>query len=76
MNIDTFYTFEHKYLFVKQSSFKENTFLPVQTYQFRHRSSCSVSGFCIFSTNKWYLLTNLKIKCNKNSRFEILDKLV
>jgi hypothetical protein len=30
--IDTFYTFEHKYLFVKQLRFKENTFLRVQKY--------------------------------------------
>ena len=35
---DTFYTFEHKYLFLKQLSFKENTFLRVQTYHVRHRS--------------------------------------
>ena len=47
---DTFYTFEHKYLFVKQLRFKETTFLRVQTYHFRHRSSCPVSGFCIFSS--------------------------
>ena len=36
--VDTFYTFEQKYLFVKQLRFKENTFLRVQTYHFRHRS--------------------------------------
>ena len=34
MNIDTFYAFEHKYLFVKQLRFKINTFLCVQTYHF------------------------------------------
>ena len=48
MNTDTFYTFEHKYLFVKQLRFKENTFLRVQTYRLRHRSICSVSGFLYF----------------------------
>ena len=58
MNIDTFYTFEHKYLFLKQLRLKENTFLRVQTYHFRHRSSCSVSGFCIFSSFKSRKQTN------------------
>ena len=55
MNIDTLYTFEHKYLFVKQLRVKENNFLREQTYHFRHRSSCSVSGFCIFSTFRLYV---------------------
>ena len=41
MNKDTFYTFEHKYLFIKQLRFKEKTFLRVQTYHLRHRSICS-----------------------------------
>ena len=50
MNRDTFYVFEHKYLFVIQLGFKENPFLGVQTYHFRHRSSCAVSSFCIFSS--------------------------
>ena len=78
MNRETFYTFEHKYLFVIQLRFKENHYLNVQTYHFTHRSSCSVSSLCIFSsfsitmTNKWYLLNYPKKKCNKNSRFEIL----
>ena len=31
-----------------------------------------VLGFKSIRQNKWYLPTNLKIKCNKNSRFEIL----
>ena len=37
--MDTFYTFVHKYLFVKQLRFKENSFLRVQS-------------LCIFTINK------------------------
>jgi len=48
MNKDTFYTFEHKYLFVKQLCFKENTFLRVQTYHLRHRSTYMFSFWFLY----------------------------
>ena len=71
MNGDTFHAFKHKYLFVIQLRFKENPFLRVQTYHFRHR----YVKFLVFvyfqvlvlnhDDNKWYLLTNSKINAIK-----------
>ena len=63
MNINTFYTFEHKYMFEKQLRFKENTFF--QTY---HLDTILVVQFLVFV---YFRVLGFKSRRQKNGIYSL-----